>query len=52
MFMQVMPWLSEGRLQVAAGAHPRVIGARFDCPTFSPAIEEPWISEFAPRRQV
>jgi phosphoribosylglycinamide formyltransferase 1 len=51
MFMQIVMWLAAGRLVAPPGAAPHVTDARFDSPTFSPAIEEPWISEFDPTRQ-
>lgn len=51
MFMQTVMWLSAGRLISADGQAPRIEGARFDSPTYSPAIQEPWIEAFAPPRQ-
>jgi phosphoribosylglycinamide formyltransferase-1 len=51
MFMQIVMWLAADRLIAPVGAMPRIAGARFDSPTFSPAIEEQWISAFNPARQ-
>jgi phosphoribosylglycinamide formyltransferase-1 len=51
MFMQIVMWLAADRLVAPAGAAPRIADARFDSPTFSPAIEEPWITAFDPVRQ-
>ncbi len=48
MFMQVVMWLAAGRLVAPAGIVPRIVDARFDSPTFSPAIEESWIAAFDP----
>ena len=51
MFMQIVMWLAADRLVASAGAAPRIADARFDSPTFSPALEEPWIATFDPARQ-
>ena len=51
MFMQIVMWLAADRLVAPAGVAPRIADARFDNPTFSPAIEEPWIATFEPARQ-
>ena len=51
MFMQILMWLAAGRLIAPPGVAPRISGARFDSPTFSPAVEESWIAAFDPTRQ-
>jgi phosphoribosylglycinamide formyltransferase 1 len=51
MFMQTVMWLAADRLVAPVGAAPRIADARFDSPTFSPAIEESWIATFDPASQ-
>jgi phosphoribosylglycinamide formyltransferase-1 len=46
MFMQMVIWLSDDRLVVPTSGPPRIEGARFDSPSFAPAIEESWIAGF------
>jgi phosphoribosylglycinamide formyltransferase-1 len=46
MFMQMVMWLSEDRLVTPREGPPRIEGARFDSPTYAPAIEDVWISDF------
>ena len=46
-FMQVLIWLAKDRLRLTDSGMTRIVDARFDQLSFSPAIEEPWILAFS-----
>jgi len=46
--MQIIIWIANGRLFLDRGKTPRIMDAKFDSPSFSPALEEAWIVGFNP----
>lgn len=44
--MQMIMWISQDRLVLRDRASPEILDAKFDSPSFSPALEEPWIIDF------
>lgn len=50
--MQMIVWISCNRLILREGESPRIKGAKFDSPSFAPALEEDWIVGFNPESLV
>jgi phosphoribosylglycinamide formyltransferase 1 len=46
--MQIIIWIASGRLFLDCGRTPQIKDAKFDNPSFSPALEEAWIVDFNP----